>query len=168
MVQQNTKSNHYNNEPQDKVIIGKIYSEQCIHCKTLAPEWVLMKKRIGVKNVIFKEIEYKDENKEVSEINDNLLKDSDEKLSIQGGYPTLFSIKDKKVQYYNGERDAESLTEWVKTTLNIPTNKNRFINKYTRGGKTRKVRKNVKRTRRQKGWLSRTICSFFSLARRTL
>jgi hypothetical protein len=164
---QNPKLNNENNT-KHKPIIGKIYSKQCIYCKLLEPQWKLMENRINRDKVDIKDIEDNDMSIELDKINTTILKNAENKLELQGGFPTLFSIKDNKVEYYNGDRDEESLIKWVESTVKSSTTKYAQKNKYTNGGKSRKSRKNVRRTRRQKGWLTRTLCSLFSLARITL
>ena len=37
------------------------------------------------------------------------LADSDVKLAIHGGFPTIFKLLDGKIEYYEGNRDAKSM-----------------------------------------------------------
>jgi thiol-disulfide isomerase/thioredoxin len=147
-----------------QICIGKIYAEWCGHCKTLKPEWEKMKRLIRLnmgrklKNVEieFAEIGETDKTKEdgktlesmLSGFNESHLPHSNEKVALNGGFPTVFRICDGRVEYYQGERRAELMYEWSMTRCSDEKS-------ILRGGKKNTRRK--KRTTRRK-----TRRSFFS------
>jgi thiol-disulfide isomerase/thioredoxin len=90
-----------------KIVIGKVYANWCGHCISLKPEWKKMKTHIqnNYRGIDFIEAESSQTNKL------NMLQ---HKYNITAsGYPTLFKIKEGKVELYNGYRDANSLIEWA-------------------------------------------------------
>jgi hypothetical protein len=111
-------NNH--NPNKNTIVVGKIYANWCGHCKSLKPEWAKMKnsvkKALGSQldkiHVVFSEIEQTDEKIKVDGINKRFLRNSDKKLALQGGYPTLFKISGGQLEYYNGGRTAEAMTAW--------------------------------------------------------
>ena len=147
----------HKNIPQGKVIIiGKIYADWCGHCIALEPEWKAMKTRINtdMKNaqIEFEEVEQKEENEKLPLINNTYLSGSDKKLALQGGYPTIFCIKENVVDYYNGSRDANSIYEWCVSKIDdqsSPSEKVSSIqmNKMVIPVKLRKTRK-MRKTRK--------------------
>ena len=91
-----------------KVVVGKLYMNGCGHCESLKEPWSQMESKIGGK--------IKVEKIESAEMDDRLLKLNKEHgsdVAVQGGYPTIFKIKNKKVEYYNGERTAPALIKWA-------------------------------------------------------
>lgn len=111
-----------------EVVVGKLYMNGCGHCESLKEPWSKMESKIGGK--------IKVEKIESAEMEDRLAKlnkEHDSDVAIQGGYPTIFKIKNKKVEYYNGERTADALIKWAKEST---------------GGKRRTKR--TKRTKRNK------------------
>jgi thiol-disulfide isomerase/thioredoxin len=97
-----------------KTIVGKIYAGWCGHCQMLETPWNQMKANLGKKGGSFEfaEIEQQNEPMGVQKINDTYLKKSSAKLSLQGGYPTLFKIKKGILSYFNGNRTLEDMTKW--------------------------------------------------------
>lgn len=97
-----------------KTIVGKIYAGWCGHCQMLETPWNQMKANLGKKGGSFEfaEIEQQNEPMGVQKINDTYLKKSSAKLSLQGGYPTLFKIKKGVLSYFNGNRTLEDMTKW--------------------------------------------------------
>lgn len=91
-----------------EVVVGKLYMNGCGHCESLEKPWSEMESKIGGK--------IKVEKIESAEMDDRLVKlnkkhSSD--VAVQGGYPTIFKIQNKKVEYYNGERTAPALIKWA-------------------------------------------------------
>lgn len=114
-----------------EVVVGKLYMNGCGHCESLKEPWSEMESKIGGK--------IKVEKIESAEIEDRLVKLNEKHgsdVAVQGGYPTIFKIQNKKVEYYNGERTAPALIKWVKQSA---------------GGKRRTKRtKRNKRTKNKK------------------
>jgi len=114
-----------------QLLIGKIYADWCGHCKSLVPEWNKMKRYIRLnmgrmmKNVEVKFFEFGDTkaNKKkgltvdslIAKFNQDHLENSPSKLALQGGYPTLFRYCDGKLEYYEGERNAQAMWKWYKS-----------------------------------------------------
>ena len=98
------------------LVVGKLHAHWCMHCVALAPEWKKMKNILNsikhTYNLIFEEIEQAQEKLKVLRVNNTHLAKSSKKLSVQGGYPTLFKIKNGKIEYYNGERYAAPMAKW--------------------------------------------------------
>jgi len=115
-----TRKNSIQYKPKPKVIlVGKIYAKWCGHCQMLKPEWNKMKSSIRGKlatipNVVvrFIEIEQEQEQQNVDKVNRIYLANSNEKLALQGGYPTLFKIEDGNIQYFQGSRNADEMEKW--------------------------------------------------------
>jgi thiol-disulfide isomerase/thioredoxin len=126
------------------IIVGKIYANWCGYCNLLKPEWKKMKKNMKLKikslpNIHFSfiEIEQTGQDEKIDKINRMYLENSDDKVSLQDGYPTLFRIEDGKLEYYSGKRIASDMEKFY---LNGGTNI------YEGGKKSRK--------RKSKGFLS--------------
>jgi hypothetical protein len=96
-------------ESEKPFIIGLIYSESCIHCKNLEPHWEVMKSRLDVNNQfkkkhgMIRKIEYSNK-EEIQTLDPNIRYD---------GVPTIFKKKGDKLEYYGGNRDADSLVIWA-------------------------------------------------------
>jgi thiol-disulfide isomerase/thioredoxin len=107
-----TKKNHR----KPTIVVGKLHAHWCMHCVALAPEWKKMKNILNsikhTYNLVFEEIEQAQEKLKVLRVNNTHLARSSKKLSVQGGYPTLFKIKNGKIEYYNGERYAAPMAKW--------------------------------------------------------
>ena len=97
-----------------KTVVGKIYAGWCGHCQMLETPWNNMKTNLGKKGGYFEfaEIPQEHEAVGVQKINETYLKKSPTKLSLQGGYPTLFKIKKGVLSYFNGNRTLEDMTKW--------------------------------------------------------
>ena len=74
-----------------------------------------MKRQLSKKhsNFNFKEIEQANEEFETAELNNTYLQNTQNKLKLQGGYPTIFQIKNGEVSYYNRERTVPALMNWA-------------------------------------------------------
>lgn len=98
-----------------KTIIGRIYSKTCIHCIAMEQAWKKLDKMIQQHggNIEMKNVEASEMGQQLSELNQRFLGGSDKQVEIQGGFPTLFKIKNKEVEYYGGERTAEAMFDWA-------------------------------------------------------
>ena len=114
--------------PKKKVVIGKIYADWCGHCKTLKPEWKQMKNMIktnmgrSLKNVEFEFSEMGDteDNQKKNISLDQLVEEFNQKHFPNGdnrvsgdGFPTIFKICRKKIEYYSGPRNASEIYKWA-------------------------------------------------------
>ena len=112
-----THKTYSNKNSKSTLVIGKIHAKWCGHCVALVPEWNKMKgeikKLLGNKyHLVFAEIEQSQEKHQLPKINNIHLANSSKKVELQGGYPTLFKIRNGKLDYYGGERNAGSMTKW--------------------------------------------------------
>ena len=103
-----------------KIIIGKIYATWCGHCVSLQPEWKLMKKEImsaipDKKSILFVAIEQTDLDKKLHRFYNKYKLTTMEKDGLDNvkGFPTIFKIKNGKIEYYEGERQAGPMKDWV-------------------------------------------------------
>jgi hypothetical protein len=118
-----------------KTVVGKLYMNGCGHCVTLEEPWNQMKKKIGGKVEVANDIEAA-QTKELNELN----KQHGSNVSVQGGYPTIYKIKGKKVEYYNGKRITKELVSWALQGVKQGTK-----HKKIGGGKNRKRTKTSKK-----------------------
>jgi len=117
MVQNFTKK-HYNNiksqgsNKQVPLVVGLIYANWCSHCKALEPEWKKLKESLS------KNKQFKKKGGDIFEVEDSDPQKQEKMISVHpnlqaNGYPTLFKIVGGNIEYYNGERNAQSLEKWV-------------------------------------------------------
>ena len=110
-----------------KIIVGQIFADWCGHCKMLKPEWnkmkTMLKNNVGrtLHNVEFTFVELGDteENKQKNISIDDLLSNFNRKIFptqnkqvTSDGFPTIFKICRKRIEYYNGPRLAEDMYNW--------------------------------------------------------
>ena len=94
-------------------IVGLIHANWCGHCQTLMPVWEEMVKTMkGNKSFHIVKIESSDLNKDarMAHINSKLSKDSP-KLEANG-FPTIFKVKNGKLEYYSQERQLDAMHKW--------------------------------------------------------
>jgi len=99
--------------PPSNVVLGKIYSDQCIHCQNMAGAWEEMKNKLPNNYTVW-DIESNDE--------EYKKKDFQQKNGVQlqsAGYPTIFMIVQGKQVDYNGNRDKDNLLQWAMTKTSI-------------------------------------------------
>jgi len=112
----NKKNRTYKKKPakQTHVIVGKIYADWCGYCQMMQNDWDNLKRDLGENKKIefVDDIEQKNEADGVNNVNEKYLKKSPVKLSLQGGYPTIFKIKNGKLSYFNGNRVLEDMKKW--------------------------------------------------------
>lgn len=112
----NKKNRTYKKKPtkQTNVVVGKIYADWCGYCQMMQDDWDNLKRDLGENKKIefVDDIEQKNEADRVNTVNGKYLKKSPLKLSLQGGYPTIFKIKNGKLSYFNGERTYDAMKRW--------------------------------------------------------
>lgn len=110
------------NTPQITVVYGKLHSKMCGHCIALEPTWDEMVDYFEHHNsksphsrVIYKEvsIESSELGVGIAEVNNTYLSNSSTKMESPMGFPTIFRIYDGKLEYFNGNRDFNTLVRWV-------------------------------------------------------
>lgn len=96
-----------------KTVVGKIYADWCGYCQMMQNDWDNLKRDLGEnKKIEFVDIEQKNEGDMVNNVNEKHLKKSLTKVGLQGGYPTIFKIKNGKLSYFNGNRIFEDMKKW--------------------------------------------------------
>jgi hypothetical protein len=116
-----------------QTVVGKLYMIGCGHCDALMEPWNQMKKIVGGKVFVVDDIEAAEANK-LNELNQQ----HGSSVSVQGGYPTIFKIKNGgKVEYYNGERTAEKLASWALHRRNKTMHRKKKI----MGGRSRRMQR---------------------------
>ena len=130
------KKHHIKHQPKPtaKTIIGVVHANWCGQCTSLMPNWIDMKDQLRNMNTITVLSIEESENSQsrINHINSTYLKNSHQKLQVDG-YPTIFKITNKGVlEYYNGTREVSDLIKWAKMGVNK-----------TLGGKSRKNKKKV-------------------------
>ena len=117
--------------PKKKIIIGMIYADWCGYCKELKPHWRKMKNKIkramgnSLNNVhiSFHELGDNEVTREKGLTVDDVINDFNEKhlSGVDGvqysGFPTLFKISKKRIDYYNGERKENGIYGWATDKL---------------------------------------------------
>lgn len=105
---------HNKMNKNNKVVVGKIYANWCGHCQNMAKDWEDLKNYLANQGNTFEivEIEQTQESNLIPTINKKFLKKSPVKVSLQGGYPTLFKIKGGNVSYFQGNRTFEEMRQW--------------------------------------------------------
>ena len=99
-----------------KPVILLVHAEWCGHCQSLMPAWDEMEKQVHADNhlndsIIIRKIESSELPLAIDNINNDL---NDNGKVVVGGYPTMGEIYDKKFMPYGGDRDVDSLMNWVK------------------------------------------------------
>ncbi len=126
-------------KPKMHLVVGKIYSNGCIHCVMMSKEWDEMKRQIQNDMNLVDNNEKNDNltqyHKYVSKNGDKVVEvielESDNmynelpymqkkyssQLDLQGGFPTIFKISNKKLSYYGGKRTAKHMKTWYLSKL---------------------------------------------------
>jgi thiol-disulfide isomerase/thioredoxin len=94
---------------KSNIIVCKVYADWCGACTAAKPEWDKMTKKLHKKkNVNVFEIEEKQIEPKLKELE----KAHNVKIDVTG-YPTIFKISNGKLSYYEKERSADKMSEWV-------------------------------------------------------
>jgi thiol-disulfide isomerase/thioredoxin len=98
---------------KNTVVVGKIYANWCGHCQNMADDWNALKNDLAKRGAFeFSEIEQTHESTLLPAVNEKYLKKSPVKVQLQGGYPTVFKIKEGKLSYFEGNRTFEEMRNW--------------------------------------------------------
>jgi hypothetical protein len=108
-------------ERSSKVIVyGKLYSTTCIHCINLVPIWEQLvahfkKKPKSPSGHVYTEMSVESQQlaNGISTINHKYLANSPSKMESPMGFPTIFRIYDGRLEYFQGERDYDTLLKWI-------------------------------------------------------
>lgn len=108
-------------KPQITVVYGKLHSITCGHCITLEPIWKKVDDHFKHHNskfphsrVMYKEVAIENSHLGVgiTEANNTYLSNSPTKIESPMGFPTIFRIYDGKLEYFNGNREYNTLVRW--------------------------------------------------------
>jgi len=123
-------------------VIGKIYADWCGHCTALAPKWnkltKILRKKIPKRQLVISSIESENVETGLSTLNQTYLSNSDAKVAVQDGYPTIFKIVNNKIHYYEGPRELAPMLKWA--LQGVPRYQQSKKPNRTRKNKTRKNR----------------------------
>jgi len=102
----------------DVFVVGKIYATWCGHCVALEPKWKKLtrqlRKMVPQKhNLVIAEIESENMDAGLASLNATHLPNSDKKVELNGGYPTIFKIVRGTVTYYEGPREVKPMLKWA-------------------------------------------------------
>jgi len=100
------------NKNDDKVIYGYFWMDGCGHCEVLHPIWSEVVKEMRINHPEYFDTDFRSENAEeaISILNDKF--NPSERVSVDG-FPTIYSIKNRNLKYYNGERSKDSIVQWL-------------------------------------------------------
>jgi hypothetical protein len=117
--------------PAEHVVVGKIYANWCGHCTALIPEWRKMRVALARASnprkttYSFVEIEQQEMDKKIPHVNAKFLAGSPNQLKLNGGFPTIFSIRNGHLEYYEGPRTHADLYKWFNRSKNNHTESRR-------------------------------------------
>lgn len=103
------------NTKHHPIVIGHLYASWCGYCKQLDPHWKKMKANIAKKpyhpipKYLDIESQYLGMLDEFHKMNHDVLNGQ---TIPQNGFPTIFRIKNGKIDTYNGERTPEAMEKW--------------------------------------------------------
>lgn len=111
-------------KPTKHIIVGKIFADWCGYCQELKPEWAKMKQKVqqnmgrSLHNVkiTFHEMGDTEENAKNHIRVDDLVRAFNETKKVHvevNGFPTIFKICRKRIEYYEGEKTANALYAWA-------------------------------------------------------
>ena len=110
-------------KPSSLVAYGKIYADWCGFCVSMKPEWVKVERMMMPIRATNIESANKDH------LVDTFNRKYNTNLPKEVGFPTIFKLSKYggKVEIYNGERNAESMTAWL-GNKQIPEKKKAKLN----------------------------------------
>ena len=140
-----TRSNHPNkktNKNKNKVIVCLVHANWCGHCQHLMPEWNKMEQNIKSDPKINSKCEIvKIESENIQNELPKYERLINDKIQVEG-YPSIFLIKNNKIEKYNGERTATAIGGWVTGATNRQLGGKK--NMKTRKTKRKSSKKNCK------------------------
>ncbi len=131
-------------------VVGKIYATWCGHCVALEPKWKKLtsqlRKMVPKKqHLVIAEIESENMDAGLVALNATHLLNSEKKVELNGGYPTIFKIINGNVTYYEGPREVKPMLKWALDGIKTKsiTQKRNHNRKHNRTEKRHKKNKKV-------------------------
>lgn len=120
-------------------LLVKIHANWCPHCVNLRPEWSKLLSNINTKS-------YRPEVFDIEEQQMHKLDSLNQKYNLKSpiqsnGYPTIVKVYKGKPEYFQGNRDSESMTKWLYENVKSQTKKMK---------KSKKANKKSKKTKQNK------------------
>ena len=105
-------------EAKPSFVIGKIYATWCGHCVALEPKWKKLVRQLHKivpkkHNLVITDIESETMDAGLAALNATHLPNSDKKVELNGGYPTIFKITNGNITYYEGPREVKPMLKWA-------------------------------------------------------
>lgn len=121
------------------LIVGKVYANRCGHCRALEPVWEKLTSSVNNGHIQFVSFEESESVKQA-----RFEKSHGITLSVDG-YPTIFKVSGRNVEYYSGQRTLEDMMKWVTTAPQIPLKKHKGKVSRRTGGRRRTGRRKTKK-----------------------
>jgi thiol-disulfide isomerase/thioredoxin len=102
------------NKGTGKVIYGYFWMDGCGYCIHLHPIWATVVEEMRMKHPEYFDADFRRENMDeaISVVSEKYKPTP--QISVDS-YPTIFLIKNGKLQYYEGERTKDAIVNWVIT-----------------------------------------------------
>jgi thiol-disulfide isomerase/thioredoxin len=130
------------------IIVGKVYANWCHHCRDFNPLWAHLKTIPETNHIQFVEFEETEADKRKRFENSTGVN-----LEVNG-FPTIFKIADKNVDYYSGERTQDHMLKWLShkdsTAIKVKNKKRKNTRSKTTVNKKRKNTRSKKTINRRK------------------
>ena len=127
--------------------IIKVYSDNCIHCINMKPEWDKYVERM---------INTKTKKAYIIEIESSCFDTVENPVVKQNvmGFPTIMYLKNNKAQLYDGERENSKMFDWsmskIKDSLDLYKNRMNKINKIEKSNKKLSKKTSNKKSKKSK------------------
>jgi hypothetical protein len=139
------------------VVVGRLFSPGCIHCKNMEGAWEglknvdAIKKAIAAKTLVFFDIDVTDADSKEDKMK-RVSNDCGVTLNADNGVPTIYLIKNKRVTYYEGDRTTEAMAKWIANGMG-GSMKQALQQQQQQGGRAaRRSRMRSRRSRRPLTW----------------
>lgn len=124
-------------------VVGKIYATWCGHCVALEPKWKKFARQLHKivpkkHNLVIAEIESETMDAGLAALNATHLPNSEQKVALHGGYPTIFKIINKNITYYEGPREVKPMLQWALDGIKSKSMTQKHKKNHHRGRKTEK------------------------------
>jgi thiol-disulfide isomerase/thioredoxin len=104
-------------ENGSKPIYGRIHADWCGHCKSMKHDWDQLRKKTK-NDMTCIDIEEKRIAKKLPKF--NKLVQPNPELKPPAGYPYIFRVVNNQLEEHNGNRDIDTLYNWLHSPINTP------------------------------------------------